>query len=597
MIFAAAAIIAVPIFRRLGIGAILAYLFAGIVIGPSGAGFIEQPETVLHFSELGVVFLLFIIGLELAPHKLWRMRKLIFGLGLTQMLLTGSLFMGLAMLYGFDAGTSSVIGFGLALSSTAFGVQILEESHQLNTLHGQTSFGILMFQDLSVVPLLALVTYLAPGETGASEVTLLSVVKAIAIFVGIILISRYVMRHLLRMIASSRIQEVFLSMSLLIVVGTGLIMESIGFSLGMGAFMAGVLLADSEYRHELESNLMPFKNLLLGLFFIAVGMSLNLGTVLSQPHWVLIFTVGLLASKSLLLFATTTLFRCENTARYRVSSTLLQGGEFAFVLFALAGEKKLFDSQLVSFLGASVTLSMVATPFIFNFVQKKVSEGSNEHASYDDIVSEDAEVIVAGFGRFGQIVTRFLKAQDIRFTILEHSAEQVETARRFGNKVYYGDASRKDILEAAGTGKAKMFVLAVDDVEKSIEIASLVRESFPDVKIFARVRNRQHAIELLKMRIENVHRETYLTSLEVAKEVLMEKGFARQDINMKLAEFRNRDEDILREQMQFSDNEDEFVHFTSQANRELEQILKLETGSEGLPAPIETETTETAADL
>jgi monovalent cation:proton antiporter-2 (CPA2) family protein len=576
MIFAAAATIAVPIFRYFRIGAILAYLFAGIVIGPSGAGFIEHPETVLHFSELGVVFLLFIIGLELAPQKLWKMRKLIFGMGMTQMLLTGALFTLAGIGFGFDIGVATVIGFGLALSSTAFGVQLLEENRQLNTLHGQTSFGILMFQDLSVVPLLALVTYLAPGESGDGEITLGSVAKAIAIFIAIILISRYVMRHILRHIAASRIQEVFLAMSLLIVVGTGIIIESIGFSLGMGAFMAGVLLADSEYRHELESNLMPFKNLLLGLFFIAVGMSLNLSTVISQPHWVLLFTLGLITCKAILLLVPTTLFSCEKVVRYRVSSTLLQGGEFAFVLFALAEEKKLYDSELVSFLGASVTISMAATPFVFSWVQRKVSSNSNSKASFDEIVSDEAEVIVAGFGRFGQIVTRFLKAQDIRFTILEHSAEQVETARRFGNKVYYGDASRKDVLEAAGTAKAKMFVLAVDDVAKSVEIATLVRQHFPHLKVFARVRNRQHAIDLLKLGIENVHRETYLTSLEVAKEVLMEKGYARSDINGKLAEFRNRDEAILRQQMNFVDNQEEFIHFTSQANRELEQILKLE---------------------
>lgn len=578
LIFTAAAIVFVPLALRFKIGAILAYLFAGIFIGPSVTGLVQNPESVLHFSELGVVFLLFIIGLELAPEKLWRMRKLIFGMGLAQMILTGALFTGVGLALGFSSEISTVVGFGLALSSTAFGIQLLEENHQLNTLHGQTSFAILMFQDLSVVPLLALVTFLAPGES-SEGLTIWSVAKALLVFAAVILISRYLMRHILRFIANSRIQEVFIAMALFIVIGTGLIMESIGFSLGMGAFMAGVLLADSEYRHELETTLMPFKNILLGLFFIAVGMSVDLKTVISQPHIVIAFTFTLVALKFSILLGVTTVFGCEKIVRLRVASTLLQGGEFAFVLFSLAQTKGLLTTDQTSFLGASVTMSMAMTPFVFSYIQKWVSKNSNENASYDEIDTNDAEVIVAGFGRFGQIVARFLKAQEIRYTILEHSATQVETARRFGNKVYYGDASRRDILEAAGAEKAKMFVLAVDDVDKSVEIAKLCKDNFPNLKIFARVRNRQHAIDILKLGITNVHRETYLTSLEVAKEVLMEKGFKRENINKKLAEFRRRDEDILRKQMEIWHDEDKMIHFTSQANLELEQILKLEIES------------------
>jgi glutathione-regulated potassium-efflux system ancillary protein KefC/glutathione-regulated potassium-efflux system protein KefB len=578
LIFSGAAIVFVPLFRLIGVGAILAYLFAGIVIGPSGAGFILDIKDILHFSELGVVFLLFIIGLELAPAKLWRMKRLIFGMGLLQLLLSAGAIGGLALWLGFPGPVAIILGLGLGLSSTAFGIQLLEEKHQFNTTYGQTSFAILMFQDLAVVPILGLVTYLAPGAESSAEISWTSAVNASAIFACVVFASRYLMRHVMRVIADSHIQEVFIAMALFIVIGTGLVMEKIGFSLGMGAFLAGVLLADSEYRHELETTIMPFKNLLLGLFFIAVGMTLDLGVLLQQPAQVLFGTLGLVVIKGAILYGLASAFRYPGVTRALVAATLFQGGEFAFVIFSLASQKGLIDSELSSVLGAIVTLSMGMTPFVFNRVQTLTARSSNKSKPFDKIESEDPEVIIAGYGRFGQIVSRFLRAQNIRYTILEQSAAQVETARQFGNKIYYGDASRKDILEAAGVDKANSFVLAIDDVDKSIEVATLLKKSHPHLKIYARARNRQHAVRLLQLGITNVHRETYLTSLEVAREVLVDKGFSPRSTDEKIKTFRAHDEEILRKQMEIWDNQDEMIHFTTIANRELEKILQIEKG-------------------
>jgi monovalent cation:proton antiporter-2 (CPA2) family protein len=580
LIFSGAAILFVPLFKLIKVGPILAYLFAGIIIGPSVLGLVLDTDDILHFSELGVVFLLFIIGLELAPAKLWKMKRLIFGMGFLQMLFTAAAIASISIALGYSTQVSIIVGLGLALSSTAFGIQLLEEKRQLNTAHGQTSFAILMFQDLAVVPILGLVTYLAPGSESSTEITWTSAIQATAIFATVILCSRYLMRHILRVIADSRIQEVFIAMALFIIIGTGLIMEKIGFSLGMGAFLAGVLLADSEYRHELETTMMPFKNLLLGLFFIAVGMTLNLSVLLQQPTTIVLGTFLLISLKGLLLYGVVSLFRYPSVVRARVAATLFQGGEFAFVIFSLAAQKGVIDMEFSSVLGAIVTLSMALTPLIFNRVQIKTAQASNQSAKYDTIDEEEPEIIIAGYGRFGQIVSRFLRAQNIRYTILEQSAAQVETARQFGNKIYYGDASREDILHAAGIEKAKTFILAVDDVDKSVEIARIITRDYPHIKIFARARNRQHAISLMKLGIKNVHRETYLTSLEVACEVLIDRGFSRKSVDQKIKTFRTHDTEILQKQMEIWDNRDEMIHFTTVANLELERILKMEKGEE-----------------
>ena len=562
----------VPLFRRFQLGAILGYLFAGILIGPDVTKLIKDPKVILHFSELGVVFLLFIIGLELAPARLWKLRKLIFGFGLLQMLITGSFFTGIAYLLGLSGATAFATGFGLALSSTAFSVQILDEHHQLNTMHGQGSFSVLMFQDLAVVPILAALAFFSNDPS--STLSLRRVVEIIFILIALILIGRYVISHMFRLIADSHTQEVFTAMSLLIVVGTATLMESLGLSMGMGAFFAGVLLANSEYRHELETNLMPFKGLLLGLFFIAVGMSLDLNVLLNQPHWVVLITLVFMITKGIIIYTLGRLFGFPHEPSRNMAFTLPQGGEFAFVIFSTALAQSLIDGDQSSVLSAAVTLSMALTPIIFSFNQKYFRSFSEvSEAPTDKFKSDNAEVIIAGYGRFGQIVSRFLSAEQVKHTILEHSAAQLEVARSYGMKIYYGDASRADILRAAGANDAKIFVLAIDDTEGSIDAAKTVRKEFPHLEIIARARNRQHAIDLMELGITNIHRETYLTSLEVAKEVMLFKGDPRETINKRLAKFRKHDEEILRNQFNVRHDVEKFISYTNKANKELEEIL------------------------
>jgi glutathione-regulated potassium-efflux system ancillary protein KefC len=573
LIFSSAAIVFVPLFTRLGLGPILAYLFSGVLVGPMLLGWIKDPATILNFSGLGVVFLLFIIGLELAPARLWKLRNSIFGFGLAQVLVTGILFMQVGCLLGLAKTEAFVAGFGLALSSTAFAVQLLESNRQLNTKHGQGAFAVLMFQDIAVVPILIVLSILS--QDGSHSFTVMGLAKVAGALLGVVLLGRYVMSHVFRLIAETKIQEVFIAMSLVVVLGTAVLFEAIGLSMGMGAFLAGVLLANSEYRHELVASLVPFKGLLLGLFFIAVGMSLDLKVMLTNPVLVTMVTIGFMLFKALIVFLLARVFRFDKDAAKNIAVTISQGGEFAFVLFGVAFAKGLLSHDHASVLNAAVTISMMITPLVFSINHRYFRKSSEiSERPYDVIDDDPSEVIIAGFGRFGQIVARFLKSEDISFTILEHDASQVETARKFGNKVYYGDASRMDILASAGIGKSSFFVLAVDDVAKSLEIAQRVSKHFPHVEIVARARNRQHAISLMELGIQSIHRETYLTSLEVAREILVKKGSNPEHVKRRMELFRFHDEKILKAQFEHRNDEKKFITYTTQANAELEEILR-----------------------
>lgn len=576
-----AAVVCVPLFRKLGLGAILAYLFSGVVIGPFALALITDAKDILHFSELGIVFLLFVIGLELSPNKLWALRRSIFGLGLLQVLVTGFIFYLLGVYaFGLTPALSYVAGFGLALSSTAFSIQILEDANQLKTAHGQDTFSILMFQDLAVVPIIASLS-LFTNKAASTESMWYLFGKALLLILAFVIVGNFLIRHALRLIADAETPEVFTAMSLLIVIGSAVVMEAAGLSMGTGAFFAGVLLANSEYRHELETNLAPFKGLLLGLFFIAVGMSLDLVVLSQQPHWILLLTVSFMALKGFLIFGVARLFgRAKEPAR-NTALALALGGEFAFVLFSSAITQGLLDTETSSLLSAAVTLSMALTPFLFSFNQKYLRKFSEiSERPYNDQFPDDVEVIVAGFGRFGQIVTRFLNVEDVVHTILDHDATQVETAREFGNKVYYGDASRHDILEAAGAKKAKYFVLAIDDPDQSVAAAKIVKQHFPHLDIIARARNRQHALDLMELGVTSIHRETYMTSLDVAKEVMLKRGKPEDAVTRALRNFRIHDETILRKQLELRGNEDQMWSYTRKANRELERILKEDEQSE-----------------
>ncbi|MCB0394783.1 MAG: monovalent cation:proton antiporter-2 (CPA2) family protein, partial [Bdellovibrionales bacterium] len=417
LIFAFVAVLFVPLFQWARLGAILAYLFSGILIGPSILGLIRDTETILHVSELGVVFLLFIIGLELAPAKLWRLRNAIFGMGLLQVALTGGLFTLIGISIGLSPALSFVGGFGLSLSSTAFAVQLLEEKRQLNTTHGQGSFSILMFQDLAVIPIMMVIAVLTPGKE--IQFSVFGLAKIVGVFALLILFGVFGIRYVFRWIAKYRVHEIFISMAFLIVLGTAVLMEEIGLTMGMGAFFAGVLLANSEYRHELESDLMPFKGLLLGLFFIAVGMSLNLQVVIENPLTLLGITILFMIVKGAMVFGLGLAFKMPFESAKNMAFTIPQGGEFAFVLFSTAMANQLIDSDTASLLSASVTVSMALTPLLFSINQKYFRRSSEiSERPYDTIDNETPEIIVAGFGRFGQIVTRILLTEDFPFTIL-----------------------------------------------------------------------------------------------------------------------------------------------------------------------------------
>ena len=524
LVYIGAAVLIVPLARRLGLGSVLGYLGAGVIIGPAALGLISNVDYVLHFAELGVVFLLFIIGLELKPSRLWVMRHQVFGFGSAQVLLTTTLLSVLLVAGSWQLRPALAIGFGLALSSTAFVLQLLAEQKKLSTEYGRASFAVLLFQDLAVIPLIALIPLLATGATEKLDVGMLLV--SVAALATLIVGGRYLLRPALRLVAKTDIKELFTAVALLVVLGAAALMERVGLSMGLGAFIAGILLADSEYRHELEANIDPFKGLLLGLFFIAVGMSVNVQLLLSDPLNIVGLTIGLILAKVLVLYFLARAFGLENDASRSMALILAQGGEFAFVLFTLARNSAVLDSPTVDMLFLIVTLSMATTPILY-LVDARIlrrKRGTEAEPVYDTIEDHGNPVIIASFGRFGQIVGRILKSKGIGFTALESNAEQVEVVRRYGNKVYFGDASKVELLRAAGADKARFFVLAIDDVERSIATAKTVRRYFPELPILARARNRRHAHLLMDLGITMIFRDTFHAGMELTHDLLLQLG-------------------------------------------------------------------------
>lgn len=575
-IFLAAAVVTVPLFRRFRLGAVLGYLAAGVAIGPFGLKFISAVDNVLHFAELGVVLLLFVIGLELQPSRLWVLRRSVFGLGSAQVLLTGLVVGAIAMAVGLSFNVALVVGLGLAMSSTAFVLQILAEKGQLGKRHGRSSFAILLFQDLAVIPLLALIPMLGTGESHASGVSAwLAALKAIVVIVAVIAGGRYLLRPILKAIADSGIQEIFTAASLLVVIGTSLLMTSVGLSMSLGAFLAGVLLADSEYRHELEADIEPFKGLLLGLFFISVGMSADLALVVSHPFAIIGATLALMVIKAAVLLAIGRVSGHSWESSRGLAAALCQGGEFAFVLFGLAADNGIMEHTLADSLVIVVTASMALTPLVFAFNDNVLAKwlAKPKEEKFDTIDEHDNRVIIAGFGRVGQIVGRLLRAKRIPFTALDKSSEQVETVRRFGSRPYYGDASRLDMLRAAGAEKAEILVLAIDDVEASIRTADNARKHFPKLKIYARARNRFHAYRLMDIGVDYLMRETFVSSLELAQNVMQGLGLAHWEARDAADTFRRHDEDQLQSQHAIYHDETQLIQTSKDALKELEGIF------------------------
>lgn len=578
VVFLVAAVVAVPLFTRLGLGAVLGYLAAGIVIGPRMFGFVSDVDLILDVAELGVVLLLFVIGLELQPSRLWALRRPVFGLGGAQVLVTGLMLAAAGLAFGLSAKAALLAGLALSLSSTALALQLLAEKKQLTTHFGRASFAILLFQDLAAIPLLALLPLFGGGNM-MDGWDGYAAAKGVAAVLGVILLGRRLLRPCLRLAASAQNHDVFIAATLLVVVGTALLMGQAGLSMGLGAFLAGVLLADSEYRHELEADIEPFKGLLLGLFFIAVGMSADLGLVVRQPLAILGLTAGLVAVKALVLYGLARLARHSHGSAVNLALFVSQGGEFAFVLLGAAGTAGSIDKALADTLVVVISLSMAVTPVLAAVNEKWLHIGRTSAAPppFDRIEPREHRVIIAGFGRFGQMIARTLRMKKIPFTALEASFEQVDFVRRFGNKIYFGDASRLDLLRAARADQAEIFVLAIDDVEASVKTAALVRKHYPQLKIYARARNRVHAYRLMDIGVERLIRETFLSSLELARDVLVGLGYAEAEADEAVRRFRRHDEQLLAAQHKIHEDEAQLIAAAKQGAEELERLFEEDT--------------------
>ena len=544
LIYLSAAVIVVPLSRALGLGSIIGYLAAGIAIGPWGLGLVTNVDDILHFAEFGVVLMLFLVGLELEPKRLWSLRRPIFGWGSAQVLGCAAVLFIAAMAAGASWRVALVAALGLALSSTAIALQVMGERNLLPTTAGQAGFSILLFQDVAAFPILALLPLLAAASVTAgtdSESWLWDAMRIIGVVAGIILGGRLVIRPLLRWIAKSRTPEIFTAASLLLVVAIAALMQLVGLSMALGAFLAGVLLAESEYRRELETDIEPFKGLLLGLFFIAVGMSIDFGVIARSPGVMAAIVAGLLLLKATVIYGVAVLMRLPPADRPVFTLLLAQGGEFAFVVFQAAAGSRVLTPEMASLLIGAVAISMLISPLLLVAVDRlllpRFAAGSG--TKMEEISEpQSAPIIIAGFGRYGQIVGRLLSAQGIGATVLDHDADMIEAARSFGYKVYYGDASRLDLLRTAGAASARVLVVAVDDPGQSLAIVRLAQEHFPQLEIVARARDVTHWNELRDLGVMRVERELFESSLRSARTVLEVLGYAPSEARRQTFNFR-----------------------------------------------------------
>lgn len=568
----AAAVIAVPIAKRLGVGAVLGYLFAGIVIGPWGFRFIANVEDVFHIAELGVVFLLFLVGMELNPKRLWVMRRAVLGLGCAQVFVTSIPITLLAYLYSKDLVVALLIGTTLALSSTAFALQALSEKRQLNTRHGRAAFSILLLQDLAVVPLLAIIPLLGVDD-GVASFSWWGLIRTLGVIAVVVLAGRYIVHYLFKTIADTGVKEAFTALSLLIVLGTALLLESVGLSMALGAFLAGVLLSESAYRHALQADIDPFKGLLLGLFFMAVGMSVNFSLFTDHALSVLLIALALIVIKFTALLGLGRAFGLSWTSSTSLAAFLPQGGEFAFIIFNVAVAAFVLPQNIAELLILAVTLTMALTPLIVLGVETLQSNRKRLTQGFDQMPTTDNRVIIAGFGRVGQIVARILAAKKIGFTALDNSPGQVDFVQRFGNKVYYGDASRMDLLRSAGADKAQLFVLTISDAESSLQTAEMVSRNFPHLRIIARARDRKHVYQLMDLGISQIWRDTFYSSLKMAEATLQGLGLPRQESSSIVETFRTHDEHRLHAHHEMHNDEERMIYMTKQSAKELEELF------------------------
>ena len=569
LIYLAAGVIAVPLFKRIGLGSVLGYLAAGMAIGPWGLRLIADPQTVLHFAEFGVVMLLFLIGLELDPQRLWTLRRPILGMGSVQVLATAAAVAAVAWALGQPLAVALIAGMGFAMSSTAIALASLQEKNLLTTPGGQAGFSVLLFQDLAVIPLL-----LAVGLMGEGKASLdwRAAAVGIALIAALLTGGRFLLRPALRYIANARLREVFIAAALLLVIGISVLMEAAGLSMALGAFLAGVILADSEYRHELELDIEPFKGLLLGLFFIAIGMSVDLGLFARSPLLVLGVALGIVALKAAILFPVANLFGyCGRADATLFAVALSQVGEFAFVLFGAAGS--LLPPATLSLLNAAVAVSMLTTPLLFIAYEKAFAR--RLATAKADVVDEGNPVIVAGFGRFGQVVSRVLAGLRVSATLIDHDPNQVDLVRRFGNPAYYGDASRLDVLERAGLARARLLVVALDDSEAALRTVRQVRRRYPGLAIIARAHSRSDGYEYMDLGVPAV-RETFGSALDAAELALRALGHGPLAARRVVTQFRRHDEEMMERQAPHRAEVKQLIALNQQGRRDLERLLTAE---------------------
>lgn len=583
VIYLSAAVIAVPVFSRLGLSSVLGYVVAGIIIGPFGLKLISNVQDILHFSEFGVVLMLFLIGLELEPAKLWKMRRSIAGTGGVQVLASALVIGFIASLLGLRWQSAIVAGLALALSSTAIALQVLEEKHLMSTPAGRSGFSILLFQDISVIPIITLIPLLGfellNGDAAGKEISPLVMVLVIA---AILITGRYVLHPVMRFVASTDLREIFTALSLLLVTGISMIMDMIGVSMALGAFLAGVLLADSPYRHTLESDIAPFKGLLLGLFFISVGMSMDFALLFEKPLNIFAITVALMAIKAVILYAIARVNGIPKVQHWFFSFLLCQGGEFGFVLFGFAESVGAIEPKVSAELILAVALSMALTPLlmVFNDLIIQPRQRLQNEPEPEQIDDNENPVLIIGFGRFGQVIGRLLLANHITPTLIDHNPQQLERIRRFGYKPYYGDATRVDVLRSAGADQAKIIVLAMDDEKAVNKAIKLVRSEFPNLRILARAYDRGHAMELIDNDVDGFVRETFHSALELGKEVLVNLGYERSHVESMAETMRRLDLDTLVQQVSVRHDEKAMISISRSARENLEQTLAADSRSD-----------------
>ncbi len=580
LVYLAAAVVAVPIAKRLGLGSVLGYLIAGVVIGPFGLRLITNVEDILHFAEFGVVLLLFLIGLELNPRRLWGLRKSIVGIGGAQVVVTTVLILAIGMLLGFDWKLALVAAMGLSLSSTAIALQTLTEKSLLTTPAGNNAFSVLLFQDIAVIPILALLPLLGVEAADAGTGNpLFDTLKVVAVIAAIVVGGHYLIRPVIQYIANTKLPEIFTAFSLLLVIGIALLMQTVDMSMALGTFLAGVLLADSEYRHELETDIEPFKGLLLGLFFISVGMSIDFDLLIERPGLILMLVTGLIVVKMAVLLALGRLLGLQASQNMMFTFLLAQGGEFAFVIFSVASSFGALDRATGDVLVAAVALSMLSTPLLMiihaRLVEPRFANLGGPREA-DRIDNAEQPVIIAGFGRFGQIIARLLHANGIATTIIDHNPQQIDRVRKFGYKVFYGDASRMDLLHAAGADQARLLILALDDREAMHETIVAAQKQFPSLKILARAWDVVHAYELLDLGVNVFQRETFEAALSLGESALIELGYGAYRAKKLAHTFKRQDLKTLYQLHAVHRDQEKLISVAREASEEMGRKFEID---------------------